>query len=121
MLVVPQDDVAVADRRLVATRLLDEPGRTAGEIMHELRLPLGDLIEVDHVHVGPLAGLQHAAVVQPDHARLGTGHLAHRFREGEHAMLAIPMREQEARPAGIHDLADVRAGVTDARQHPFLG
>lgn len=86
--------------------------------MHQLRLALRDAVQIDNVDVGLHAFRQCSTVIEAEDARGGTGHPAYGFLDGEQPLVADPVGKQERGPAGVHDLADVGAGVADAREHP---
>ena len=81
--------------------------------MADLGSPRGEVLEIDHVHVGAIAGREHAPVEETDGAS-GVARLAlHREGKVEPAALAVarPERQQRRGEARVADRAHVRAAV----------
>ena len=106
-------DLAGRDRRDVAVGGLHEPLAAGREVVAHLGAVRGQPFEVDDVHVGAVAGREHAAVEQADRARGRAGVALHEERQRQPTVIAVaaPEREQRRREARVADRADVRAAV----------
>src|SRR5215469_8100217 len=83
--------LAIDDRSLVADRALDKSRRAAGKIVHQLRLPLGNLVGIEHVHVGAHPGLERPTILESDHACRSRRKPPYRFGDGIEPALAYPV------------------------------
>ena len=116
MLVVPQDDRAVADGGGVPLCALDEARRAVRKVVDDLRVLLVQRIEVDDVHVRPFADGERAAVLQAENPGRRRGDTAHGLANRVEPGVPAPMRKDEGRPPRVHDLADMRAGIAESRE-----
>ncbi len=62
VLTVAERHLAPGDRGHIADALLDEPRRASGQVVHQARRALGDVVEVDHVQVGAHPLGHHATI-----------------------------------------------------------
>ena len=71
-------------------------------------------LQVEHVDIGECARREHAAVRDAEQI-CGVGRQAtDGLFDSEHTAFAHPVREEPGRLTGIHDLTDVRAGISQA-------
>jgi hypothetical protein len=109
-------DLAGHDGGDVALGALHQPTSAGGQVVAHLGTAGGQVVEVDEVDVGPVAGGEHAPVEQADRAGGVAGVLLHQVRQLETAPVAVaaPQREQRGGEAGVADRADVGAAVAQA-------
>ena len=102
---------------------LQESTATSGKIVSDLRLVQAQVVEVDDVEVGPVAGGEDAAIVQADRASRAVAVALDEERQVDRATLAIapPIVEQRRGETAVADRADVRAPVSQARHRVRMG
>ncbi len=116
-LVVADGDLAGDDGGDVAGGALHEASASGGQVEDDLRLTQLELVVVDHVEIGAVAGCETTAVAQavevggvgrhpPDRGGQVDPRTAH--------AVAHPVREHERRTAGVDRGAAVRATVAES-------
>jgi hypothetical protein len=100
----------------VAVGALHQAATAGGQVVAHLGAAGGEVLEVDEVDVGPVAGGEHAPVEQPDGAGGVAGVLLHEVGQLEPAPVAVaaPQGEQRGGEAGVADGADVGPAVAQA-------
>ena len=116
MFAFPNADGSVHESCPVALRLLNVTWGAAWEVMHEFRLLLGNLGRVENVDISALPDLEHTSILQTENPsgprREAPDALANRVEP----TLANPVGQNEAAPARIHDLGNVRPRIAQARE-----
>ena len=84
--------------------------------MYQHGLTLGDLVGVEDVDVRLEARLERTAVLESEYPCRSRGHAADTLAEAVDPGFADPIGQGEGRPAGVHDLRDVRARIAQARE-----
>ena len=63
MLIVPEHNLAIANRCLITRATLDETRCAIGEVVNDMGLPLFNRIYIDYVDIGAFTNCQCASIV----------------------------------------------------------
>ncbi len=122
-LAAPVGDVTSDDGGHVAVGRLHEPATAGRQVASHLGPARAQVLEVDQVQVGAVAGCDHATVEQTN-GPCGRARLTLHEERQLHAppvAVAPPPRQQRRREAGVADRADVRTAVGEPRHRVLVG
>ena len=91
------------------------------EVVDELRDGECELVPVDHVEIRERAFAYDATIRDPEGAGSVVRQPPYRVLHAERTALSYPVGEEIGGCAGVHRLADVRAGVGEPYEHFGLG
>jgi hypothetical protein len=111
------------DRVAPAGRSLEQAPSVGREVVDDLGFVEAQVVEVDHVEVGPIARCDDTTIEQADRAGGVATVALHEERQRDPVVVAVasPVGEQRRREAAVADRADVRAAVGQSGHRVRVG
>lgn len=91
VLIIPKNDLAVADGGLVSHSSLLEAWSAAGKIVDDVRLTLCYAVNIHDINIRPFANFERSPIFETQHARRFGSNSSDGFLNRVNARVAVPM------------------------------